>query len=127
MARSSLSLWKRPTTVPRSFVYYVRIWLPSEKRYSTPKSAAVLAENLGLDMSQLPPSTKTGARKIGEIWLLKGGLKTLKNNPDNPLLADFCLDFWTWDKSEYVEGKIDREQRISKRWCKDSHNRIFRC
>ena len=69
MARSSFLLFKRPSA--KSYtgkMYYLKIWLPKERRYTVPKSLSVLAEQLGVDAETWPPSTKAGARHIAEEW-----------------------------------------------------------
>jgi integrase len=122
MARSSFLLFKRPAVKSSTKkVYYLKIWLPKERCYTVPKSLATLAEKLGIDPQVWPPSTKAGAKHIAEEWLkIRGGVSRL----NNPLLWEYCLEFWDWDKSEYVKGKLARGQRIGKHHCHDSYRRI---
>ncbi|MDR1211963.1 MAG: site-specific integrase [Spirochaetaceae bacterium] len=121
MARSSLSFLKHVSKFTRKPVYYIRVWLPAERRYATAKSAAVLAEAMGLDSLRWPPSTKAGARHIAEAWLAARGGVSRRNNP---LLWEYCLAFWDWDRSEYIKGKLERKQPIGKQHCHDSYYRI---
>jgi integrase len=122
MARSSFLLFKRPAVrILSKKIYYLKIWLPKERRYTVPKSVAVLAEKLGIDPGAWPPSTKAGAKHIAEEWMkIRGGV----SRANNPLLWEYCLEFWDWDKSEYVGGKLERGQRIGKHHCHDSYHRI---
>lgn len=122
MARSSFLLFKRPAVKAVSKkAYYLKIWLPKERSYSVPKSLAVLAEKLGIDSAAWPPSTKAGAKHIAEEWMkIRGGV----SRANNPLLWEYCLEFWDWDKSEYVKGKLERGQQIGKQHCHDSYYRI---
>jgi len=122
VARSSFLLFKRPSAGCASRkMYYLKIWLPKERLYTVPKSLAVLADCLGLDTAAWPPSTKAGARHIAEEWMKTRGGVSSRNSP---LLWEYCLDFWDWEKSEYIKGKIERGQRIGKHHCHDSHQRI---
>jgi len=102
-------------------MYYLKIWLPKECCYTIPKSLSVLAEQLGVDTSAWPPSTKAGARHIAEEWMkIRGGV----SRKNSPLLWEYCLEFWDWEKSEYIKGKLERGQRIGKHHCHDSFQRI---
>lgn len=46
------------------------------------------------------------------------GLNGIDINQDNPILADFLLEFWDWDKSPYIKDKLESGQRIGKTYCK---------
>jgi len=122
MARSSFLLFKRP--VVKAFskkLYYLKIWLPKEHCYTIPKSTSVLAEELGIDTELWPPSTKAGAKHIAEEWMkIRGNV----NRRNNPLLWEYCFEFWDWENSEYVRGKLERGQQIGKHHCHDSQYRI---
>jgi hypothetical protein len=102
-------------------MYYIRIWRPDERTYTVMKSAAVIAETLGIDIAAWPPSTKTGARYIASEWLKAGGKVNRKNDP---LLVDYCLEFWDWEKSDYIQGKLARGRHLGRHWCHDSQVRI---
>ena len=102
-------------------MYYLKIWLPKERCYTVPKSLSVLAEELGVDTSAWPPSTKAGAKHIAEEWMkIRGGV----SRKNSPLLWEYCHEFWDWEKSEYINGKLERGQRIGKHHCHDSYQRI---
>jgi integrase len=117
MARTPVSLLRTFSHSTRKTVYYIRIWLPVERRYATARSAAVLADKLGIDPKEWPPSSKAGARHIGEAWLAAGGGVSRMNDP---LLGEYLLDFWTWEKSDYIKGKLERGQAIGKQHCGNS-------
>jgi len=122
MARCSFLLFKRHSA--KSYtrkMYYLKIWLPKERRYTVPKSLSVLAEQLGVDAEAWPPSTKAGARHIAEEWIkVRGGV----SSRNSPLLWEYCLEFWDWEKSDYVKGKLERGQKIGVQHCRDSYYRI---
>lgn len=116
MARSPFSLLKRHYSSSRGYVYYLRRWLPSEKRYGVAKSASVIAEELGVDTEEWPPSSKAGAKHIAELWLSSTG----NGSSPNKYVWEYCLEFWDWDNSNYIQGKIAREQRIGRSYCNTS-------
>jgi len=119
MARSPYLLFKRETQ--KKTLYYVKIWLPAEGKYTTAKSCAVLAEELGIDRGEWPPTAKAGARYIADRWLAVRGSMSRKNNP---LLGEYCRDFWTWETSQYIKSKIERGQSIGRSHCNNSKYRI---
>lgn len=121
MARSSFLLFKRPAKVPSRKIYYLKIWLPKERCYTVPKSVGVIADELGIDTVTWPPSSKAGAKHIADEWMKFRGGVSRKNNP---LLWEYCLEFWDWNKSTYITGKIERGQRIGQHHCHDSYRRI---
>jgi len=118
MARSPVSFLKRHYSASRGYVYYIRKWIPSEKRYSVPKSASVLADELGIDIHEWPPSTKAGVKHIAALWLASNGSG---NSQNNKFVWEYCLNFWDWEKSEYIQGKIAREQHIGRSYCRTSY------
>jgi integrase len=115
MARTPISLSRKVSPFTRKLTYYIRIWLPAEHRYTVARSAASLADKLGIDPKAWPPSSKAGARHIGEAWLAAGGGVSRMNDP---LLSEYLLDFWDWEKSDYIKGKLERGQAIGKQHCR---------
>jgi len=119
MARSPYLLFKR--VLSRKIIYYCKIWQPAQGKYTTAKSCAVLAEELGVDGKAWPPSAKAGARHIAEAWLAARGGVSRKNDP---LLWEYCRDFWTWETSGYIRGKLERGQQIGRSHANNSKYRI---
>jgi integrase len=119
MARSPFLLFRRISG--RKTTYYVKIWLPAEGKYTTAKSTSVLADLMDINRKQWPPSAKAGARHIAEAWLAARGGVSRKNDP---LLWEYCLAFWDWEKSNYIQGKLERGQQIGRSHCANSHYRI---
>jgi integrase len=119
MARSSYLLFKRKTQ--KKTLYYVKVWLPAEGKYTVAKSCGIIADLLGIDRKEWSPSAKAGAKHIAEAWLTARGGVSRKNDP---LLHDYCLNFWDWDKSVYVRGKLERGQQIGRHHCESSYYRI---
>jgi hypothetical protein len=119
MARSSYLLFKRKTQ--KKTLYYVKVWLPAEGKYTTAKSCGIIADLLGIDRKEWPPTAKAGAKHIAEAWLVvRGGV----SRKCDPFLWEHCLDFWDWDKSAYVKGKLERGQQIGRHHCASSYYRI---
>jgi len=111
MARKPVSVFKRPTTKKGQFHYYLKLWDENTGKYSTPRSAVSVALELGLNEKKYPPTSRTGALLIGQELLKRGGTLTRKNDP---LLADYCAEFWDWEHSSYIQGRIARGLRIGR-------------
>jgi integrase len=111
MARKPVSVFKRPTTRKGQFRYYIKLWDENTGAYSTPRSATSVALELGLNEKKYPPTSKTGALLIGQELLKRGGALTKKSDP---LLADYCAEFWDWERSAYIQGRIARGLRIGR-------------
>lgn len=123
MPRSPVSLYRRPTSKKGRFIYYIRVWLEKEHRYTVARSAAVIAEELDIDIKRWPPTTKAGALYIAEKLRESGATYSRKGDV---LLAEYCAEFWDWEKSEYIKGKLDRGQKIGKTYCLNMHGYVVR-
>lgn len=119
MARKPVIVCKRPTAEGRT-VYYVQLWNAEAGKYSTKRAAAAVAMELGLDPKAFPPTSRTGAALIGAELLKRGGSLTRK---DDPSLADYCAEFWDWEKSEYVARQLADGKRIGREHCQ--HNAAY--
>ena len=117
--RSPYLLFKREAK--KKTIYYCKIWLPADRAYTTAKSCATIAEKLGIDIKQYPPSARAGARHIAEAWIAARGGVSRKNDP---LLWEFCLKFWDWETSDYIRGKLTRGQQIGRHHCASSYYRV---
>lgn len=113
MARTPVSVYKRPTTKKGKYRWYVAVWEDERGDYSTARSAEQLVIEYNLDPKEYPPTNRAGALRIGMELLRRGGLVRRK---DMPLYADYCARFWDWDTSEYVQGKLARDQRIGREY-----------
>jgi len=111
MARKPISILKRPTSKKGKYTYYIKLWNENKGKYSTPRSAASIATELGLDESRYSPTSKTGALLIGQELLKRNGVLTKKSDS---LFADYCAMMWDWDKSPYIQGRIARGLRIGR-------------
>lgn len=111
MARKPVSVLRRPTTKKGQYKYYIKVWDENLGKYATPRSAQSIVVELGLDEKQFPYTSKTGALLIGQELLKKGGKLTKKHDP---LLADYCADFWNWETSTYIQGRLVRGLRIGR-------------
>lgn len=113
MARKPVSVFKRPTTKPGHYAYYVKLWNDATGSYTTARSAAAVAQELHLDLKKFSPTSRTGAYLIGEE-LRKRGYQA--PSTQIPLLADYCELIWDWEKSPYIQGKLARGQRIGREY-----------
>jgi hypothetical protein len=43
----------------------------------------------------------------------------------SPKFVEYCLNFWDWEKSEYIKDKLDCGGQIGKSWCKQCRNTII--
>jgi len=111
MARKPVSVFKRPTTKKGQFHYYIKLCNENTGAYSTPRSAVSVALELGLNEKKYPPTSRTGALLIGQELLKRDGTLSKKNDP---LLADYCAEFWNWERSAYIQGRIARGLRIGR-------------
>jgi integrase len=102
------------------FRYYIQIWDVGKGAYAVPRSASSVALELGLDEKAFPATSRTGAFLIGEELRRRGGAPGRKTSL---LYADYCADFWDWKTSSYIQGKLDRGQRIGKEYV--SHNAAY--
>ncbi len=123
MPRSPVSLYKRPAGKKSRSIYYIRLWIEKEHRYAVARSASIVAEELGIDPKLWPPTTKAGALHIAEKLREAGPLFSKK---DDLLLADYCAEFWDWEKSDYIRGKLDRGQKIGRTYCGNMNGYVLR-
>jgi integrase len=93
------------------FRYYLQLWDEATGKYSTARSAASVALDLGLDPKAFPPTSRTGALLIGEELRKRG---CTQGRHASILFADYCAEFWDWDSSPYIRGKHARGQRIGR-------------
>lgn len=120
MARRPVSVFKRPTTKRGQHRYYLKLWDAARGVYEVPRSAASVVQELGLDSKAFPPTSRAGALLIGEELKRRGGQTARKASP---LLADYCAEFWSWENSPYIQGKLARGQRIGREYV--SHNAAY--
>ena len=73
MARKPVSVFRRPMTKAGQYHYYIQLWDEATGSYATGRSAASIANELGLDEKTFPPSSRTGALLIGEELRRRGG------------------------------------------------------
>jgi integrase len=121
MARKPVSVFKRPTTKKGQFRYYIKLWDENTGMYSTPRSAASIALKLGLNEKKYPPTSRTGALLIAQELLKRGGALTRENDP---LLADYCEEFWDWERSAYIQGRLARGLSIGREHVRNSSSFI---
>ncbi|HUW71547.1 MAG TPA: site-specific integrase [bacterium] len=114
MARKPVSVFKRPATKKGQFRYYVKLWDELAGCYSSPRSVASVAVELGLDFKSFPPTSRTGAMLIGEQLRQRGGAVSVKDARCS--FVDYCADFWDWEKSDYIKNQLVRNRRIGREY-----------
>ena len=121
MARKPVSVYRRPMTKTGQYRYYVQLWDEAAGGYTTARSAAAIAIELCLDAKAFPPTSRTGAILIGEELRRRGGAPGRKASP---ILVDYLAEFWDWENSAYVRGKLARGQRIGRQYVYDHAARV---
>lgn len=60
--------------------------------------------------------TKQDFEKVVELGKKQGFIKScvLKGDQSDILFSEYLINFWTWDKSEYVQEKLRTEKKIGK-------------
>jgi len=125
MARKSSIVFKRATTKKNRFAYYIQLLDAESGTYATARSAAMIARELHLDPKEYPPTSRTGAEAIGREATKRLGLDGPATQAD-PLFADYCASFWTWDTSTYIAAQLARGFRIGKEYCQHNLSYIER-
>ena len=112
--------------------YYVRFWLADAGKYSPARSAGSLADLQKIDTDKYRPGTKAGAEYIAAQIMAAGGWPFIVEResaapeavaasilPDesNPEVIPYLLDFWDWDKSEYIADRLEHKKRIGRLYC----------
>lgn len=117
MARKQVCVSKRPGKNPGQNSYIIRIWDETTGKYTTARTAASIAKELRLEGREYSPTSKAGALLIAQEFLKHGGAFSKKNDP---LLADYCAEFWDWERSDYIQGRLARGLRIGREYCKNN-------
>lgn len=111
MARAPVSVFKRPLTKKGCFSYCIKIWDEALGQYKPAVSAKSAVKLLQLDPERFSPTSRTGARLIGEELLKRGGSFSVRKDP---LFVDYCELIWDWDRSPYIAWKRAKELRIGR-------------
>ncbi len=97
-AKRPYSIQKRPTNKKNRSVYYVQFRDPETSRYLTAVSSG--------------KSSKSEAQNWADEQIRSG--KVIASDKKGMLLETYSRDFWDWDRSAYVKGKLARGQRIGR-------------
>lgn len=97
-ARRPYSIQKRLTTKKNRFRYYIQFRNPETGSYMTAVSSGA--------------SSKGEAQNWADDQIKAG--KIILTDKKNILFDAFTKDFWDWDKSTYVRGKLARGQQIGR-------------
>ncbi len=113
MARKPVSVFKRPMSKKGQYRYYIQLWDEATGTYGIHRSAESVARELGLDPAKCHHTSRTGAFLIGQELLAR---KHTLPRKTEMLYADYCEEFWDWDRSQYIQGKLARGQRIGREY-----------
>ncbi len=120
MARKPVSVYKRPMSRKGRFRYYVQIWDEATCSYVMHRSADSLVVELNLDPKQYPSTSRTGALLIGQEYLKRRHERPVTEDPN---YVEYCTQFWDWERSPYIKGKLARGQCIGREYV--SHNASY--
>jgi len=95
-AKRPYSIQKRTTSKKNRGVYYVQFRDPETSKYMTAVSSG--------------KSSKSEAQNWADEQIKSG--KVITSDKKGILLETYARDFWDWDKSPYIKGKLARGQRI---------------
>lgn len=108
--RRPYSLNKRPTTEKNRFIYYVRFRNPETGVYLSAVSSGM--------------TNKPAASNWADDQIRRG--KIILPGKRNVTFDDFARDFWNFEKSEYIRGKLARGQQIGRSHAKISAGYVER-
>jgi integrase len=97
-AKRPYSIQKRTTSKKNRSVYYVQFRDPETSKYMTAVSSG--------------KSSKSDAQNWADEQIRSG--KVITADKKGILLETYARDFWDWDESPYVKGKLARGQRIGR-------------
>lgn len=96
--RNPFSLYRRPTKNGKP-IWYVKLRAPGSGKYSAWRSTGKTSKKAALAVA---------------LQLFKAGID---GSTENLELVSFLLDFWNYNTSKYVRGKLAREGGISRSYC----------
>ena len=110
----------RNEAIKTAWVWYSQGKVTSEKKERKLESLSIFNEIRKSDISD------DEALKMLELLKQKGIIKSyVKTGAKNDiLLSDYLLNFWTFEKSEYIQDKIKQGKAIGKTHIKENYNRI---
>lgn len=95
-AKRPYSIQKRSTSKKNRNVYYIQFRDPETLKYMTAVSSG--------------KSSKSEAQNWADEQIRTG--KVVASDKKGMLLETYAREFWDWDKSSYVKGKLARGRRI---------------
>jgi Site-specific recombinase XerD len=105
------SIQKRSTSKKNRYIYYIQFRDPETLKYMTAVSSG--------------KSSKSEAQNWADEQIRTGMI--IASDKKGMLLETYAHEFWDWDKSPYVKGKLARGQRIGHTHVKKSAGYIKQC
>jgi hypothetical protein len=109
-AKRLYSIQKRATSKKNRSIYYIQFRDTETAQYMTAVSSG--------------KSSKSDAMNWADEQIRSG--KVIASNKKNISFETFATEFWDWDKSPYVRGKLARGQQIGHTHVKTSAGYIAR-
>jgi integrase len=97
-AKRPYSIQKRPSSKKNRSVYYVQFRNPETTKYMTAVSSG--------------QSSKSNAQNWADEQIKSG--KVIVSDKKNIFFESFAKEFWDWDTSPYVKGKLARGMQIGR-------------
>jgi integrase len=100
--------------------------LPQDRIGSRRQVTEMFSTESLLETVRNAPLSNADAGQIVEILCRRGlvNVQAVKETRSNILLVKYLADFWDFEHSAYVKEKLAHGQRISKRHCYESTNRV---
>jgi integrase len=110
----------RDSAIKTAWAWYSQGKIKSEKKERSLETLSLYDEIRKSDI------TDEEALKMLDLLKRKGIIKSyVKTGSKNDILfSDYLLNFWTWEKSEYIQDKLKEGKSIGKTHIKENYNRI---
>jgi len=110
-AKRPYSIQKRPSSKKNRYIYYIQFRDPETLKYMTAVSSG--------------KTSKSDAQNWADEQIRSG--KVIASDKKSVLLETYAREFWDWEKSSYVKGKLARGQCIGHTHVKKSAGYIEQC
>lgn len=123
--KAPYSFLRRKTGPYTRASYYIRFNTIPGSRKTLCKSVRSMIEELDWDINLYSPTQKASARAVADEWM-KTCLPVLTNKRKE-LFNEYLLNFWDWNTSSYIKGKLARKKNsIGKAYVNNNKSWIAR-
>jgi len=121
--RSPYSLLKRKSIHTGKVCYSVRFWIPEKQCYAPALSLRSMIEVLKLSLDDYPITQKPAACTVAAEWIKRGMVS--QGRVSEPTVQQYLLQFWDWESSEYIQGKLARKPNsINREYVKNNQGYV---